>query len=266
MTLNQKLLSTCEEAARAGGRVLLDWRSRFKVREKGPADLVTEADLASQEAIRELIAARFPQHSFLGEETPGAMDIVRSNAAEWLWVVDPLDGTTNYVHGLPRYAVSIAVLHQGATVAGCVFDPIAQECYTAFRGSGARLNGRSLQPSGETDLAKSLVAVSLGAKIDRESPEIADFFRVVTHCQAFRRMGSAALNLCFVAAGTLDAYWSTSTKIWDIAAGALIVEEAGAVIQSNRGGPLDLRQAHFVAAATRPLADEIIGRLASDPR
>jgi myo-inositol-1(or 4)-monophosphatase len=267
------LITTCEAAARAGGRVLLDWRKRFTVREKGPADLVTEADLASQEAIRQLVNAAFPEHAFLGEESPAevrqaALDDTTpnntspnapsSNTPQWTWVVDPLDGTTNYVHGLAQYAVSVAVLHRGVPEAGCVFDPVANECFTAVRGQGAFLNGEPIAASGQTDLAQSLVAVSFPARIDRQSREIQDFLAMLPHCQAFRRMGSAALNLCYVAAGSLDAYWATSTKIWDIAAGALIVAEAGGTITALDGAPLDVKTGKFIAAATRPLVDRLV--------
>ncbi|MEX2185598.1 MAG: inositol monophosphatase family protein [Pirellulales bacterium] len=258
-------ITTCEEAARAGGEVLLSWRKRFSVREKGPADLVTDADLASQEAIRRLVAGRFPDHAFLGEEGESGLKIALADAqgtpAEWTWVVDPLDGTTNYVHGLAQYAVSVALLRHGKPEAGCVYDPVADECYTAQRGCGARLNGEPITGSRQTDLAQSLVAVSFPARIDANSRELQDFLAVLPHCQAFRRMGSAALNLCYVAAGSLDAYWATSTKIWDIAAGALIVEEAGGAITSLAGGPVDLAAAKFVAAASEPLNRQIVDLL-----
>lgn len=257
-----ELIEVCELAARAGGSVLLDWRKRFTVREKGPADLVTEADLASQEAIRRIVAETFPEHAFLGEESPAearrALGDENNAAAEWIWVVDPLDGTTNYVHGLAQYAVSIAVLHGGVPEVGCVFDPVSGECFRAVRGRGAWLNGEAIRHSGENDLAQSLVAVSFPARIDASSRELQDFLAVLPHCQAFRRMGSAALNLCYVAAGSLDAYWATSTKIWDIAAGALIVQEAGGAITSLSGGPLDVKSGKFVAAATGALVARLV--------
>jgi myo-inositol-1(or 4)-monophosphatase len=259
-----ELVATCEEAARAGGRTLLEWRRRFRTWEKGPADLVTDADLASQEAIREVVASRFADHEFLGEETPGAAARATFARAEWTWVVDPLDGTTNYVHGLAQYSVSVAVLHRGEAAAGCVFDPVTGECYTAGRGEGSRLGGERIAPSGQTDLSRSLVAVSFPARIDHRSPEIVDFLRVLPHCQAFRRMGSAALNLCYVASGALDAYWSTSTKMWDIAAGALLVEESGGAIGGIGGGRLDLARASFIAAATSELARRIQDLLADE--
>jgi myo-inositol-1(or 4)-monophosphatase len=254
-----EFLTVCERAARAGGAALLDWRGRFDVREKGPADLVTQADVASQEAIRRIVLGAFPSHGFLGEENPSDAD----PDAEYLWIVDPLDGTTNYVHDLPSYAVSVALRHRprgvaapaatGATVsadrllAGVVFDPVANECFTAAAGAGAYLNGRPIRVSAIAALSQALVAASFPARVDRDSPEIVDLLNLLPHCQAFRRMGSAALNLCYLAAGRLDAYWSTSTKVWDIAAGVLIVREAGGIVAAPGGGPLDLDRAQFAA-------------------
>jgi myo-inositol-1(or 4)-monophosphatase len=242
-------ITTCEEAARLGGGILLDWRSRFVVQEKGPADLVTEADLASQEAIRRLVAKRFPQHAFLGEESPefSALD------SPHCWIVDPLDGTTNYVHGLPNYAVSVALAQGGRVVAGAVFDPVLGECFTAADGQGAYCNGKRLATSGLAELSRALVAISFPTRINRDSPEIQALLAMLPHCQAFRRMGSSALNLCYLAAGRIDAYWSTSTKVWDVAAGILMVREAGGHVTGPAGGPFDLASGDFMAAATPPL-------------
>src|SRR5687768_15961356 len=135
-------LTVCESAARAGGAVLLDWIDRFAVREKGPADLVTEADLASQNTIRDLLLSTFPDHAFLGEESSELPE-----DKPYRWIVDPLDGTTNYVHQVPQYAVSVALTHQGKLLVGTVYDPVSQECFTAAAGKGAWLNGRRLEVS-----------------------------------------------------------------------------------------------------------------------
>jgi myo-inositol-1(or 4)-monophosphatase len=248
------LITTCEEAARLGGAILLDWRDRFAVREKGPADLVTEADLASQEAIRGLIAKRFPSHAFLGEESPD-FSVLDS---PYCWIVDPLDGTTNYVHGLPNYAVSVAVTHAGAVLAGAVYDPVGAECFTAVANSGAYCNGRKLATSGIGELSRALVAVSFPTRINRDSPEITALLAILPHCQAFRRMGSSALNLCYLAAGRIDAYWSSSTKIWDIAAGILMVREAGGHLTGPTGGPFDLASGDFLAASTPQLHEAVL--------
>ena len=243
----------CEQAARAGGAVLLDWRGRFQVREKAPADLVTEADLASQKTIRELVLAEFPDHDFLGEEDSPAAAAV----SDYRWIVDPLDGTTNYVHGMNNYSVSVALEHQGRIIAGAVFDPVADECYTAALGEGAWLGETPIRASDVTELEQALVAVSLPARVQRDSPDIQDFIEATLRCQAVRRMGSAALNLCYLAAGRFDAYWASSTKIWDIAAGVLLVSEAGGTVRARGGGPLELATPNFVAAATPALHAEL---------
>jgi myo-inositol-1(or 4)-monophosphatase len=250
----EEFVTTCEEAARLGGGILLDWRDRFAVREKGPADLVTEADLASQEAIRGLIAQRFPEHAFLGEENPD-FSVLDS---PFCWIVDPLDGTTNYVHGLPNYAVSVAVARGGVVLAGAVYDPVGEESFTVVVGQGAFCNGVRLAASGIAELSRALVAVSFPTRISRESPDIAALLAILPHCQAFRRMGSSALNLCYLAAGRLDAYWSTSTKIWDIAAGILMVQEAGGRVSGPTGKRFDLASGDFLAAATPRLHQVVV--------
>ena len=262
-------IRACEQAAKAGGAILQQWRGKFDVREKGPADLVTEADLVSQEKIRELLLSQFPDHDFLGEEDgpldensperDSEKDACQKDAAksEFQWIVDPLDGTTNYVHGLPNYSVSVALRRSGKIVAGAVYDPSLDECYSAALGSGAWLNGNRIQTSSVTQMSQALLAASFPAFVSTDSPEIGDLTRVMPHCQAFRRLGSAALNLCYVAAGRLDGYWATSTKIWDIAAGVLMVSEAGGVVTSPDGSPLDLDRASFVTASCESLHAEL---------
>lgn len=242
-------LTACEQAARAGGQVLLDWIGRFEAREKGPSDLVTEADLASQEAIRSVLLGSFPGHAFLSEEGDRQVDL----DAEYCWVVDPLDGTTNYVHQLPHYAVSVALLQGGQPIVGAIFDPVHGECFTGTHGGGARLNGKPMHTSDVRSLSGALVTASFAPKVSRGSKEIDQFVAAVTHCQAVRRTGSAALNMCYLAAGRVDAFWALSTHPWDVAAGALLVQEAGGVVTNIDGGPFDLRSAHPAAAANDDL-------------
>lgn len=252
-----QFLFLCEQAARAGGKVLLEWMDRFEVREKGPSDLVTEADLASQKVIRELLQNAFPSHGFLGEE--GVDD---GGDGVYRWIVDPLDGTTNYAHRLPQFCVSVALEKTGELLVGTVFDPLSGECFTASAGGGAFLNGRPIRVSGVTQLAKALAAISFPARVPRGSPLIQDFIEVLHQAQAMRRMGSSALNLAYLAAGRLDAYWATDTKIWDVAAGWLLVQEAGGVVTGLGGAPRDLSHPHFVAAATPQLHDQMLATLA----
>src|SRR6478609_9298614 len=200
-------LATCEEAARAGGRELAAWRGRFQTREKSACDLVTDADVASQEAIRRVVASRFPDHAFLGEERP--LDPGELRADELVWIVDPLDGTTNYVHGYPNYAVSVAIARGRDVLAGVVYDPLHDDCFSAAVGRGAWCNGERLRTSEVTRVPEALVGISLPARVPRDSPDLMDFLEAVQTCQAVRRSGSAAMNLAHVANGSLDAFWAT---------------------------------------------------------
>jgi myo-inositol-1(or 4)-monophosphatase len=252
-------LKTCERAARAGGQVLLDWVGKIVAREKAPADLVTEADLASQEEIRRIVLSNFPDHSFLGEEG----NPIGPADAEYRWLVDPLDGTTNYVHQIPHYCVSVALERRGELVCGAVYDPVSRECFTAQAGRGVHLNGRKISVSGVQRIEQAVVVVSLPPKLAPQSRELAEMVRVAVAAQALRRTGSAALNLSYVAAGRFDAYWGGNTKPWDVAAGALMIREAGGIITDYRGGPLDLNIPRFVAAAT-PALHETMLRLVGD--
>ncbi len=244
-------VTICERAARAGGAVLLDWIGRIEVREKGPGDLVTEADLASQEVIRRTVLDAFPDHSLLAEEDEG---IETSPArTEYRWIADPLDGTTNYVHRVPHYCVSLALERNGELLVGVVYDPVAEECFTAAAGAGALLNGRPIRTSEVTELSGALAAVGFSCAAGPDSPDLVAFLKAIPHCQAIRRTGSSALNLCYLAAGRFDLYWSFSTKIWDVAAGALIVREAGGELTAPDGGPFVLESAQFLAAANKRL-------------
>ena len=244
-------ITVCEEAVRAGGATVLDWIGRVKVREKAPADLVTEADFASQETIRRTVLDAFPDHSLLGEEDEGAPD--RAGRTRFRWIADPLDGTTNFVHRLPHYSVSLALEDNGQLLVGAVFDPNRDECFTAAAGEGAFLNGRPIHTSKVSQLSDALAAVGFPPKTRPDSPDLRVFIEALRACQAIRRTGSSALNLCYLGAGRLDAYWAFSTKIWDVAAGILIVREAGGVATSPEGGDFVLEDARFLAAANRPL-------------
>ena len=243
----------CEQAARAGGAVLIEWAGRFSVREKGPADLVTEADLASQETIRKIVLENFPGHGFLAEEDA----FVASRDRGLRWIVDPLDGTTNYVHGVPGFVVSIALVQDDRILVGVVFDPSRNECYRAAAGEGAFLDGRRLRVSSVERLSQALVGESFPPGMKRDDPKIKQSVEVLVRCQGTRRTGSTALNLCYVAAGRFDAYWTLSTHPWDVAAGALIVQEAGGLVWDLDGGPLDLNRPRPLAVSTEALGREL---------
>jgi myo-inositol-1(or 4)-monophosphatase len=256
MSMTQEYLRICEEAVRLGGREIQSWVGRFKVREKGPADLVTQADLASQEAIRRLVLGAFPDHSLLGEEK--VPDQPAAPRAEYRWIVDPLDGTTNFVHGVPHYSVSLALERNGQLVVGAVYDPALDECFTAAAGQGAWLNGRAIHTSGASALSEALAVVGFPYSVRRDSPDVLLFLQLLGRCHGIRRTGSTALNLCYLAAGRFDVYWSYSTSIWDVAAGVLMLREAGGHITSPAGGEFSLEEAHFLAAANRELHAQLL--------
>ncbi|HJS06939.1 MAG TPA: inositol monophosphatase family protein [Pirellulales bacterium] len=249
VNVNRDFLEVCEKSARAGAKALMAWQGRFKVREKGPADLVTEADLASQEAVRATILGVFPEHDFLAEEDAGPV----ARKSDYQWIVDPLDGTTNYVHGVPQYAVSVALVHAENVLVGTVYDPSTEECFTAARGEGAWLNGERIAASTTTDIGQALLAVSFPARVEIGSRPMVDFENVVVRCRAIRRSGSAALNLCYVACGRYDAYFARETKAWDVAAGVLLISEAGGTITALDGQPFSLERPTFIAAGSAGL-------------
>jgi len=262
-----KFLQAAEEAARAGGRVLIDLQGRIRPRRKGRNDLVTEADITSQQAIRSILLERFPDHDFLGEETDDAPERLASLGAgrrsdhRFRWIVDPLDGTTNYVHSLPHYAVSVALERAGEILVGVVYDPTSDECYRAVAGRGAELNGGRLEASDCRCASEALMAVSFAPHVPCGSPEVARFLAMLHASQSIRRLGSACLNLCFVAAGRLDGYIAASLKPWDVAAGMLIVREAGGCLTGLGGQPLDLSSPHLTCAATPELHAELLAIL-----
>jgi len=250
--------AVCELAVRKAGAVLQQWIGRVEVRKKGPADLVTSADFAAQETIREVVLGMFPDHELLGEEGTGTGSPTTEGKSAYRWVADPLDGTTNYVHGVPHYSVSLALEHQGQIITGAVYDPNRDECFTATAGQGAYLNGRPIHTSQVTELSEGLAAVGFPYDLRRDSPDLLVFLEAAPVCQAIRRTGSASLNLCYVASGRFDLCWSYSTKVWDVAAGVLLIREAGGVVTSPTGGEFVLEQAHFLAAANEPLSRRLI--------
>lgn len=205
-------------------------------------DLVTEADTRSEAAIREIIAAHYPDHAFLGEETGQDVD------ARCRWIVDPLDGTVNYAHGFPFYCVSIALEIDGDVVLAVVKDTSHGERFTAMRGRGAYLDGRRLAVGGATDLRSAMV--STGFAYDRAVAlaNVAPFERALPATQALRRAGAAALDICYVAAGRVDAFWELRLNAWDVAAAMLVVREAGGTVTAGDGSPYRWDADAFVAS------------------
>ena len=257
-----EFMEVCQQVARSCGRVLLDMRGRVSPRQKAPKDLVTEADFASQEVARRLILRAFPDHRFLGEEDPGGTPSPGppscARESEFCWIVDPLDGTLNYVRQLPNYSVSVALRRGNEIVVGTVYDPVLDECFAAEAGRGAVLNGIPIHTSSCEHIEQALIAASLPADVPRNSPEVWRFIEVMHCAQAIRRLGSAALSLCYVATGRLDAYWATCVKVWDVAAGQLIVREAGGSLTRPEGTPFELDRPQFVTAATPRLHNQLL--------
>jgi myo-inositol-1(or 4)-monophosphatase len=260
----RKFLAVGEEAARAGGQVLLDWQGRFRTMKKGPRDVVTEADLESQQVIRGILLRAFPNHDFVGEETDPSV-VERSipkrgarRSSGYRWVVDPLDGTANYTHNLSAFAVSVGLERGGKPAVGVVFDPTTGECFSAARGGGAYLDKRPIRPTRCRRLEEALVGVSISANVPRDGAEIRRFLEVLYACQAIRRLGSAALSLCYVACGRLDAYFGSGVKAWDTAAGAIILQEAGGVLTGVDGQSFRTAHSDFASAATDKLHGEML--------
>lgn len=233
----------------------MHYRERFQTREKGPADLVTDADHASQDAIRRQLALLRPEDAFIGEESTG--EATRPAGDPICWIVDPLDGTTNYVHGFPAFATSVAAVQGSQLLAGAIFDPNRGELFAAAAGQGATLNGAPIHVSDRTILRESLVAISLPATLAVDSPDLDDLVWVVRNARAVRRSGSAALNLAYIACGRLDAHWAYHIHPWDSAAGALMVREAGGVLTGRDGREFDVWQGHYLVAGTPTLYDEV---------
>jgi len=250
-------LSAAIDAARVGGRILQDWIGRFSVREKSRANLVTEADEASQAAIVQSLKNRFPEHGFLGEE--GLND--RHAETEAFWIIDPLDGTSNYVHGFPYYAVSIALWVRDRVEVGVIFDPTRNEIFAAAHGAGATLNGQPIKTSGEDQLKSAMAMASLPVATDPENPAVKQFLRALTKLQTVQRSGSAALNLAYVATGRIDCFWSSSLHPWDVAAGALLVTESGGSVTKLDGSAFDIFVPDLLSASTALLGQELVTTL-----
>jgi myo-inositol-1(or 4)-monophosphatase len=239
-----KELEAAMSAAREAGEVLREgfgWQHFVKY--KGEVDLVTEVDEQAERVIREILLGAFPSYGMLAEEG-GRL----SGEEDVRWIVDPLDGTTNYAHGLPIFAVSIALERAGEAVLGVVHDPLREETFIAECGVGATLNDEPIRVSDTDELIQALIAT--GFPYDRERmPEALELFRrFAALTRGMRRLGSTALDLCYVAAGRLDGYYERGIWAWDIAAGGLILEEAGGKVTNYRGGELHLEGREIVAS------------------
>jgi myo-inositol-1(or 4)-monophosphatase len=234
-------LAAAEIAARRGAERLEEWRTRFSVREKSRADLVTDADFAAQQAIHSTLHGAFPDHDFLGEED--SAESIRGRVAAGApptWIVDPLDGTTNYVHDVPCYCVSIGLMVNGELVVGVIFDPRQKEMFAAARGLGSTLNGSPMRVSRVASLRDGLISTGFPPDPNAQERNLA-WWRAFSHrAQALRRTGSTALNLAYVACGRFDGYWAFDNYPWDVAAGVVLIQEAGGRVTRVDGTPVDV--------------------------
>ncbi len=237
------------ETAKAAGSILRERLSLDRTIDyKGTIDLVTDADRASEELIASAITSRFPEHRFVGEESTFLSGDVPAGTERYSWIVDPLDGTTNYAHRYPHFAVSIGLEHAGKIILGVVYDPMLDELFLAERDKGATLNGTPIEVSTIDSLERSLLGTGFAYEPEarRENARIWNGF--LSLCQGVRRDGSAALNLCYVACGRLDGFWERPLNAWDMAAGSLLIEEAGGVVRGFDGTPFGPYRREIIAA------------------
>jgi myo-inositol-1(or 4)-monophosphatase len=251
-----KFLGAAWEAADAAGTLIREsWQQPKEIGYKGAIDLVTSVDRESERRIVDILQRNFPDHSILAEEETNLVGAKRN----YRWIIDPLDGTTNFAHGYPQFCISIALEYDGKIVLGLVYDPMRRECFRAVKGQGATLNGGAIQTSDIKELDKALLAT--GFPYDRR--EKADFYltffkEFMTRSQGIRRAGSAALDLCYVACGRLDGFWEFKLRPWDTAAAGLIVEEAGGKLTDFSGHSFSIWE-NETLASNATIHDEMVG-------
>lgn len=248
-------VNIAQRAARKAGQILRragEDVQQLVVEKKGLNDFVTEVDRASEQCIVEIIRKAYPDHSILGEE--GGLIEGRGEGRDWQWVIDPLDGTTNFIHGLPQYCISIALKHKGKVEHGLIYDPLRDEEFTASRGRGAALNGRRLRVTQPKDLDGTLIGTGFPFRKDQAEhmdAYLAMFKDIASSTAGIRRPGSAALDLAWVAAGRMDGFFEFGLSEWDVAAGSLLVTEAGGLIGDLQGNPRHLESGNVVAGSIK---------------
>jgi myo-inositol-1(or 4)-monophosphatase len=235
----ENFLTVAWEAANAAGEIIrANWHKPITIEHKGAIDLVTSVDREAEQKIIEIISGSFANHSIIAEEKTS----IETNQSEYRWIVDPLDGTTNFAHGYPQVSISIALEQNGRVIIGLVYDPLRRECFTAIRGHGASLDGTPIYTSQIKELDKALLATGFPYDRREHADFYLDFFKAfLTRSQGIRRGGSAALDLCYLACGRLDGFWELKLKPWDIAAGSLIVAEAGGKLSDFCAGAFSIR-------------------------
>jgi myo-inositol-1(or 4)-monophosphatase len=239
-------LKTAERAARAAGRIHKKYYGRvlnIQYKGKNSLNLVTQVDRLAEKKVLSILKKKFPGHDLLGEESGRLSDHSR-----YTWVVDPLDGTTNFAHSYPFFCVSIALLFNGKPIVGVIYDALRGECFTAEKGRGAFLNGRRMKVSRIGALEKSLVCTGFAYAVRETHYNLDNFKNFVMTTQGVRRDGSAAMNLAYVAAGRFEGFWERGIEAWDMAAGVLLVREAGGRVTDITGGPYDLQAKNALAS------------------
>lgn len=227
---------------------------------KGPLDLVTEADQAAELLIASRLRAAFPDHDLLGEEGSRS----ENTGARFCWVIDPLDGTTNFAHGLPTFAVSIALEDTGHPVVGVIYDPMRNELYRAIKGGGASLNGEPLRVSHIDRVSAAVLVSGFAHTLEQRRRQGQAWCAMLERVRALRQTGSAALNLCYVAAGRMEGYWERGIQPWDVSAGALLVSEAGGKISDREGGPF-ISHDRVIVATNGLVHEELVAILGEYP-
>jgi len=256
------MLNTAVKAARRAGSIInraaLD-RTKLEIHSKRANDFVTQVDRAAEAAIIEILRQAYPDHAILGEES-GALD-GKGGKADYRWIIDPLDGTTNFIHGFPQYCVSIGLQHRGAIEHGVIYDPSKNELFTASKGGGAFLDDRRIRVTKCASLKDALVGTGFPFK---EQTRVDLYMRqlktIMTTSSAVRRAGAAALDLAYVAAGRMDAFWEMGLSPWDMAAGALMVKEAGGLV-GDLAGDANYLESGDIAAATPKVFPQLLGAL-----
>ena len=240
----QALLTIAVRAARkAGDFVMREANHISSVESKSQHDYVTNVDKAAEQLIIETISNAYPEHSFLGEESG------QRGQSDYQWVIDPIDGTTNFIRKVPHWAISIACKYKGRTQIGAIYDPNKEELFTAVKGRGAQFDNKKMRVSNTKGLEHSLIATGFPYRSEQRLTEYLEVFaKLFPHCSDMRRAGSAALDLAYVAAGRYDGFWEFGLSPWDTAAGALLVEESGGMVADMKGNPNYEKQGSILAA------------------
>lgn len=246
------MVNIAVRAARSAGNIIarhMDRLDTLTVEAKGHNDFVSEVDRMAEQEIISVLRKAYPHHAILGEESGG------QGENEYEWVIDPLDGTTNFLHGVPHFAVSIAMRHRGRLEVGVIYDPVRQELWTAHRGGGAQLDGRRIRVTQRQDLQGALLGTGFPHKAQQHIDAYLGMFKALSQLAAdIRRPGAAALDLAYVACGRYDGFWEIGLAPWDMAAGLLLVQEAGGVVGDFTGGPGHFKSGNVVAGNPRIFA------------